>query len=533
MGRPLGPGQPLLNFDVFLLICESIRDTQTTLSFSLVSSILRPMAVKQLLSINPVVLKDERTIRAFHRFIFADSRSRIPLLRALNISITKLEEKIRQETVGRILDLLKRATRLECLTLPDPMRTFKCLADSRVLDAIIRISTLREIGLLEPCEEMMTLVNATHSVASLRILRVSLGCLPDVFWSNYGIKLAKLDALLRHLMPTIEVLDFKKTKNLVINSQGMQYPTVRSFMAGFEDGIIRTDILVHTFPASDGTLDVGSVFGALQDNVRRRKQLRASNQERQKQRSWRHMDRVIGDVLALFILGLTCPPQEEPDGGCSACDAPTHLKLHALLPHGDTFFEDLFPLEVIPRLTHLVLLLEYTNPWITDEHCDREAIRTMQWADLIAKIIGTVSALRLSHFRLVVHYRIDKTDPMYGPYSNDFLRSLAELDHAHLAAQLMATAPSLQYVFVSMGGEFETLLRTPSGAWRQKRGRWFAHSAWKTASAGAGAPRRLDSDVMERMLLDEDLILSDDDNFSLGFQRTWNADQTAPWPLPE
>ncbi len=132
------------------------------------------MAATRLLSMKPVVLKDERTIRAFHKFLFIDSQSRLPFFRVLDISISEIKKEAFQEISRCILDLLERATHLECLTLPYPGLTLVYSADPRVLDTIIRISTLRELGLWDKCDESEMIVKSTRSATSLRTLRVSL-----------------------------------------------------------------------------------------------------------------------------------------------------------------------------------------------------------------------------------------------------------------------------------------------------------------------------------------------------------------------
>lgn len=120
-----------------------------------------------------------------------------------------------------------------------------------------------------------------------------------------------------------------------------------------------------------------------------------------------------------------------------------------------------------------------------------------------AKIIDSIRALRLTHFRLFVHYDIDLEEEVYyGPYSKDLVLSVTEVDHAHVAAQLMDAVPSLEHVVVSAGGQFEAF---PDER-RSKRGRWFAHSGWKRVSGGT--PEKLDEDVMEHMLREHDLGLS-------------------------
>lgn len=147
-----------------------------------------------------------------------------------------------------------------------------------------------------------------------------------------------------------------------------------------------------------------------------------------------------------------------------------------------------------------------------------------------ADIISSISALHLTHLRLVVHYSIDLTadadeDEDDLEYSKDFVRSIVDLHHEHLATELMSAIPSLQHVFMSTGGDFmvaimfggEPIACEDWPNWFDpqrvgRRGRWFAHSAWKSSSAGV--PQRLDADVRERMLLEEDIVLSDYDNVS-------------------
>lgn len=80
--------------------------------------------------------------------------------------------------------------------------------------------------------------------------------------------------------------------------------------------------------------------------------------------------------------------------------------------------------------------------------------------------------------------------------------SVTEMDHAHVATQLMDAVPSLDHVVVSAGGQFQAF---PDER-HSKRGRWFAHSGWKRVSGGT--PEKLDEDVMEHMLREQDLRLS-------------------------
>lgn len=384
--------QQQLDLDVLGLVCESLSDAATVLSFSLVSHALRPVALKHFLAIKPVVLKDERTIRAFHEFVAANAEPCLPSIRALRIEILELEEQARPDAVRYILDLLERATHLESLTLPHPEDTFKCLADPRVPEAIARVSTIRELGLLEGCHEMEAIVKSTRSVSSLRILRLSLMALPE--FNEDGVPISEFDALLGHFAPILEVLDITE-RTLFFDEKGLQYPALRSLKLGVDKGIVRMDILAYKFPALEDSFSIGTVF-ELQHDVPKQWRIREANKERQLRRSWTHLDRVTGDVLSVFVLGLTCPVRHlmldmytfyttEHIADILITTPPTHLKLTIVLCYGPLITQDLFPPEVMPRLTHLVLVLMYTNPIAEDGLANGEAIATMQWRDLLVR----------------------------------------------------------------------------------------------------------------------------------------------------
>lgn len=328
------PQPPLLDLDVLELICHSIRHTQTVLSFSLVSHALHDIAVKRLLNMEPVSLKDERTIRTFHAFILANPDSRLPFLRALNISVTEVETQFVQDISQFILDVLERATHLETLTLPYPRRTFRCLEDSRVPEAVAQLSTLRELDLLEDCREVDSIVKSTSSAASLRILRVSLSNLRiSGRRSAHGIKITDLDALLHGLTPTLEILDIREA-TVVLDAVGAQYPTLRSFAANIEQGMVRTDTLVSKFPALL-RLGVGLVVeGELQADVQDQRLLRAWNRGVAEEAPglavpgschWRRTRALRARAhlpRAPSHGGRIRRPQKGPDGGCSAHDTP-------------------------------------------------------------------------------------------------------------------------------------------------------------------------------------------------------------------
>lgn len=62
---------------------------------------------------------------------------------------------------------------------------------------------------------------------------------------------------------------------------------------------------------------------------------------------------------------------------------PTHLKMTIVLCYGPRVRPELFPPEVVPRLTHLALVLLYTKPAV--EVTKGEDISTLQWKDLLVR----------------------------------------------------------------------------------------------------------------------------------------------------
>lgn len=384
--------QQLLDLDVLELVCGLLDDAATVLSLSLASHTLRPVALKRLLRMRPVVLVDERSVRSFHEFVVADAESRLPFVRALDIRILELEEQARQYVVQYILELLERATHLESLTLPHPRDTFRCLADPRIAEAISRLATLRELGLLRGCDEVEAIIMSTHSLSSLRVLRVSLSLLP-VFDAYDGFTTAEFDALMRPLAPTLEVLDMTDRMVLFIE-KGAQYPALRSLRMDMARDVVCTDILVYKFPALDGTLSLGPMF-ELHMDVPNQRRVREANMAQQRRRSWAHLDRVVGEPLVLFVLGLTCPVRHlmldvhymsytvECPAEILRTSPPTHLKMTIVLCYGPRVRPELFPPEVVPRLTHLALVLLYTKPAV--EVTKGEDISTLQWKDLLVR----------------------------------------------------------------------------------------------------------------------------------------------------
>ncbi len=59
-------------------------------------------------------------------------------------------------------------------------------------------------------------------------------------------------------------------------------------------------------------------------------------------------------------------------------------------------------------------------------------------------------------------------DAEFMPFSKEFVRDTVNINHQHLATELMHAIPSLEHIFVSTGGEFTVLVEvgvaSPPGA---------------------------------------------------------------------
>ncbi|KAI0631113.1 hypothetical protein C8Q77DRAFT_1131354 [Trametes polyzona] len=375
--------------DIIHLVCEPVEDIPTILAFSLVSHSLRSTATRQLLlRKTPVIVRDQWSACSFHSFLFADVAARVGLVRALRIDCADEYQPYPPHAVTCILDILTLATRLHSFTLTAPYWAFEESDSQKLPAAISGLSNLRELALLADWGQATEIMlRSTRSTPSLRILRVDLG--PYVS-DQRQVSTADLDAVLGDLHRSLEVLEIKE-RELDISTTGLVYPSVRSLTADILLGPWRTDVLVSKFPALDGTLDLSTPDGEVLLSAQRQDEIRARNVARQEDRAWRSLDRVVGCVFLLYVLAIKCPVrrlvlsevQSHDDAQLRAIlgtTPPTHLKLEKEMYFGDVVSPDVFPEEVIPRLTHLVLLLRYDNVWRSHRDADRAA-QTNWWQE--------------------------------------------------------------------------------------------------------------------------------------------------------
>ncbi|KAH9899312.1 hypothetical protein C8Q73DRAFT_679426 [Cubamyces lactineus] len=545
-------GMPELDWDILTSVCGHVRDVATILSISLTCRTLRAVAVKRLLETQFVVLTDTRSILSFKQFVNAD-RTRLPSVRKLRIDILpgRIDEDTRAEAIQSLLDLFQRATHLESLVLPHPESTYRALgSEPRFLEAISRLSTLCELALEQrwaPNEEIVS-----NTPSRLKTLRVSLAILfsSDAWFSEP----AQLYSLLERIAPTLEVLEVLDRPVAFDNRDGnsVVFPALRSFrvVAVSHMTLVWTEDLVRMFPVLNGTLSFEGLHCPYKEAHRRAREL---NQASQLQKTWKSLDRVVGHVNVICMLGLTCPVRHLMlNGICKhsmgqlgdtlATTLPTHVKLSVDLSHGMHIFEDLLPPEVAPRLTHLVLFLsfcDYKSMLIDDDVLVE--MKGAQWPVFLAEVIAALNGARLTHLRIVMQCCINRDNwpSGFAPYSPDFLTALKAIGEGpeDTASNFMSALPTLQYVFLTTTGDSNDdwvppKARSPSPNSEEYeplvlQGQWRSSSVWRNVN---GSLERLASDEEEELIEANDLTLTMEDHATLQLREvTPLAGETTGW----
>ncbi|KAI0327192.1 hypothetical protein GY45DRAFT_1327894 [Cubamyces sp. BRFM 1775] len=542
---------PELNWDILSSMCGHMRDAPTLLSISLTCRTLRAVAAKRLLETQVVSLTDTRSILSFHQFVNADRAARVPFVRKLKIDVVpgQIAEDIRAKVVQYLLDLLTQATSLESLVLPHPNPTYRALGcDPRFLAVISQLSTLRELALEHWWAENEEIVSNTPS--PLRTLRISLAILSHS--DDRLLEPDRLYNLLERLAPRLEVLEVLDRAVAFDDRShnGVVFPAMRSFkVVTFSHvNLVWTEDLVQMFPALDGTLSFDGLHCPFKEAHRRAREL---NRASQLQKTWKSLDRVVGDVNVICMLGLSCPVRHLMLGGVCGhskdqlgdtlrTTPPTHLKLSIDLSHGMHIIEDLLPPEVGPRLTHLVLFLsfcDYKSMIIDDD--DLVQMQTAQWPAFLAQVIAALEGARLTHLRIVLQCFINRDNwpPGSAPYSTDFLTALRTIGEEELASEFMSAFPTLQYVFLTTTGDSDDNWALPEAGYSTPdseeddslmlQGQWCSSSGWRSVN---GTLERLASDEEEELIEVNDLILMKEDHAALKLRNpTPPAGETTGW----
>ena len=166
-----------LNLDILREICSSMTTAKDVLSFSRTCSVFRPIAVERWLSMRPVEILRENTLRSIHNFVLVDKDQRGPHIRAISIPFNiRLEEGLSDSSsetsnLGEhFLALLACATCLRKLSLYVPVPPEQLFTTHPgVLPAVAGLTSLQELELTVSTEVASLLLGSTCS--ALKVFR--------------------------------------------------------------------------------------------------------------------------------------------------------------------------------------------------------------------------------------------------------------------------------------------------------------------------------------------------------------------------
>ncbi|KAJ3551419.1 hypothetical protein NM688_g4715 [Phlebia brevispora] len=270
-----------LNYDVLVSLLSHLDSFQDLLSFMSTCRLLRTAGIPYIFETRMEICSDKK-LASLCRFLLADNPRRLGFLKQLAV----LTYPDSQETVELYLQVLKLAERLEEIEVWCGLPSL----DSRIYTTLSNLTTIKTL----------TIRNLLfREAALLRRMRSPVEKV-DISFQYYDQPVDPV-WLLHKFAPTLETL------RVVLGIQQRDtpttvYPRLHSLVA--ESCIFeKIGPLIDAFPnLCDLTIfsyrDEESIDEVAID--------RRANQEAQRSRCWSAMERVLGDVLMLYRLGLNC-----------------------------------------------------------------------------------------------------------------------------------------------------------------------------------------------------------------------------------
>ncbi|KAM5543491.1 hypothetical protein V8D89_002742 [Ganoderma adspersum] len=354
-----------------------------------------------------------------------------------------------------------------------------------------------------------------------------------------------LEAFLPNFAPTLETLELCSLYIDIPDARGLdgsslppsrspltQYTAVRSLSIRILEGVPLLDVLLHQFPALDGTLrlpDWGRNTYLSSNN-----HIRECNEEAQQRRGdsvWKKLDRLVCDPVLFHLLGLRCPigllmidrgtERTKDDLALALRENPVaRLKLSFMLDPGFTVFDSLLYAGLGETLTHLTFCLMDTES--TNSFCDAEGMTVtgLKWDDILDRMRSSLEPLqKLTHLRVIFHCNIyyQSSQPIK---KSDFTHALgnSKTDLEGVAASLVRLLPALQYVFLTTSAAFGNIHKVME--------RWQVDRAWRVAEPPSDATGEMHDDrqrllvdladtVAATVIVEEELVLSTADEIEL------------------
>ena len=311
-----------LNLDILREICSSMTTAKDVLSFSRTCSVFRPIAVERWLSMRPVEILRENTLRSIHNFVLVDKDQRGPHIRAISIPFNiRLEEGLSDSSsetsnLGEhFLALLACATCLRKLSLYVPVPPEQLFTTHpSVLHAVAGLTSLQELEITASTEVASLLLGSTCS--ALKVFRYQ--C--PIEYNGGGSSRSLSITLAPQLASTLEEIQVPSDFVPIAARAHATFPAVRSLTLtegtrGNEVFSWHMDELLALFPNLDRTFIIEEdppqehaydvVNASPNDDL---VALRAKNSGAQNSRAWTGLNRVsILSNDGLYALSLACP----------------------------------------------------------------------------------------------------------------------------------------------------------------------------------------------------------------------------------
>ena len=301
---------PKLNVDVLAIVCEFLTDAPDILSLALTCSSIHPIAIRWLLYMGPVFLKNDLSILRFHSFLLTDISARAVHILALDVDLTWLNMyQTGADHFSLLLDILASCEFLEHVTITFGEASKELIDDPRFVHTITKFRRLHSFSVRSGVVDTLPIIR--HICTPL--LKLSIREAPD--------DSAWYPSTLEKYIPRLVARTLKKLElnNLAVDQHHIQgpssqpilstieYPAVRSLTVRFFDGRPLLEHLFHLFPAIDNTLSLGNLdIGPGGEEAY--DQIRALNKQAQDNHgAWKKLDRVVCDGAMLYALGLRCP----------------------------------------------------------------------------------------------------------------------------------------------------------------------------------------------------------------------------------
>ena len=390
-----------LNSDVLAIVCKFLTRVEDVLSVSLTCSAIRPVAIRHLLQIHPISLTCSSSIRRFHYFLFADLPARAPHIRALEIGSQRFHSPNDTESPGeyfQLVELLSSCLHLERILLSTKDTSPRPSDDGNpsIPNAIITTRQAKPTNV----HTLLPMVRAPLRALTIRTINPE-----DLHWTPPA-----LEEFLPNFASTLETLELCSLYIDIPDAQGLdgsslppsgspltQYTAVHSLSVRTLEGVPLLDVLLHQFPALDGTLSLPE-WGRT-TYLSSRRDIRECNQQAQQRRGdnvWKKLDRLVCEPVLFHLLGLRCPigllmidrggEEMKDDLALALRENPVaRLKLSFMLDPGLTVFDSLLHAGLGGTLTHLTFCLMDTQS--THSFCDAEGMTVtgLQWDDILVR----------------------------------------------------------------------------------------------------------------------------------------------------